>query len=77
MIIKCEVLYENLQIKLINSIGVIEIDEFRISNLNQVEIETSKLKSEYTFYKLKGKVERISIKNLLSFNSILLTQPQP
>ena len=54
LIIKCEVLYENLQIKLINSIGVVEIDEFRISNLNQVEIETSKLKSGIYFLQIEG-----------------------
>lgn len=54
LITKCVVLCENLQIKLINSIGVVEIEEFRISNLNQVEIDTSKLKSGIYFLQIEG-----------------------
>ena len=53
LIIVSEVLDENLQIKLINSIGVVEIDEFRNSNLNQIKIDTSRLKSGMYFLKIE------------------------
>ncbi len=54
LVINSEIEGEKLQIKLINSIGVVEIEEFRISNLNQVEIDTSKLKSGIYFLQIEG-----------------------
>ena len=67
LITKCVVLCENLQIKLINSIGVVEIEEFRISNLNQVEIDTSKLKRAIYFLQIEGESGKNFKQKLVKF----------
>ncbi len=67
LVINSEVAGENLQIKLINSIGVVEIEEFRISNLNQVEIDTSKLKSGIYFLQIEGESGKNFKQKLVKF----------